>query len=184
MRYFLAVDLQSKPRMEAARAQKKFSALDSLRIVKPDNLHVTLKFLGNIDEPVKDKLVQLVSAALKNERSFTARLKGCGVYPKPSFPRVVWLDIDDKGRTAALQARIDKAVSQLGFRLERGFAPHVTIARVKSQRARDDIMRAVKSLESFKGSPFTVSEVRLKASTLTPLGPVYSTVKVFKLKQD
>jgi 2'-5' RNA ligase len=154
--------------LEAARADIKF--------VEPENVHLTLKFLGEI-EP---SLVEEASQAIKGTsfQPFTARIEGTGVFPNLRRPRVVWAGITEGvSQLAEIWNDVDARLSLLGFERERrGFSPHITIGRVRSGRNRDRLVQELSSLSDYAFGDLQVDRVTLKKSVLTPRGPVYTTL--------
>ena len=175
MRAFIAVDLEDegirKSLEEVQRVMKRTGAI--MKLVEPRNFHITLKFLGEIE----DSLVPRIERTLRESiafRPFEISLKGLGAFPHPSRPRVVFVHVVSDVMPRLMEA-VDKAMNTLGFELEtRGYVPHLTIARVK---ARGYLLTDV--IERFEDREFgkmVVKEIRLKRSKLTPQGPIYSTI--------
>lgn len=154
--------------LEATRADVKF--------VEPENVHLTLKFLGEI----MPSLVEQVSNAVKETgfQPFSARLEGVGVFPNLRRPRVVWAGISDGVfQLAEVWKDVDTKLSNLGFERERrGFSPHITIGRVRSGRNRDRLIEELSTLSDYVFGDLHVDRVALKKSVLTPSGPIYTTL--------
>jgi len=126
IRCFVAVEIPSEMR-EGIRHLQSQIATEGLRLVRPDLVHVTMKFLGDVPEG----RVQMVSDALSKVRvaPFTARVAGMGAFPGRAV-RVVWLGLE--GNFMELYEKIEEALSPVGFEREaRGFSPHVTLGRVR-----------------------------------------------------
>jgi len=175
MRAFIAVDLEDdeirKKLEEVQRVLKRTGAI--MKLVEPRNFHITLKFLGEIDERIVPDIQRTLREAIK-ENPFEITLRGLGAFPHPSRPRVVFVHVDSDVMPRLMET-VDKAVHKLGFELERrAYVPHMTIARVK---ARGYLLEEV--IERFEERVFgrmIVREIRLKRSKLTPQGPIYSTI--------
>ena len=154
--------------LEAARADIKF--------VEPENVHLTLKFLGEI-EP---SLVEQVSHVVKETsfQPFSAKIERVGVFPNLRRPRVVWAGITEGvPQLAEIWSDVDEKLSQLGFERERRrFSPHITIGRVRSGRNRDNLVQEISSLSDHVFGSLRVDRIKLKKSVLTPSGPVYTTL--------
>ncbi len=179
MRAYIAVDLEEEEiKKKIERLQEELEASGAImKLVEPRNFHVTLKFLGEIDdslvERIKEKLESLEAS------SFYAPLIGLGAFPHPSRPRVVFIDIPSQ-ELSTLMEEIDRAMHSLGFELERrGYKPHLTIARVKAQGYR--LKNLLRKYERYDFGVMSVKEIRLKKSTLTPEGPIYETLFSRKL---
>jgi len=179
MRTFVAVEISDEGVI------KKISDLQSsikikAKPVEPHNLHFTLQFLGEVSEEVSKKISQ---ALLTIEfPSFKVSFQGLGVFPKPKFPRVIWIGTDDKGgeKLVELAKKVEKVLEPLGFKSDKPFRPHVTIFRIKSK-----IGDITKDLEELKNLDFGIQEIKnfkFKQSVLQHSGPVYSDIKVVELK--
>jgi 2'-5' RNA ligase len=179
IRCFVAVDLPDTMR-EQIRAVQKEIATEGLRLVRPEIVHVTLRFLGDIPEENLKPVVQ----ALKEIRlaPFPARAKGMGVFPGRSI-RVVWLGLE--GDFQSLYLEEERALRPFHFQSEnRGFSPHVTLGRVGQPKF--DTSRAIASkLDRFADldlGQFCVDRFFLKKSTLTRGGPIYDDIAEYHLR--
>jgi 2'-5' RNA ligase len=180
MRLFLAIEIPEPIRARLVEVQKNLPG--KLKLVEPENIHITLKFLGEVAEPraaeVRKGLAPLETPA------FDAEAKGLGLFPGPGNPRVIWAGTGRGAAEAtALSREVDGRLAPLGFPREKRFVPHATLARAKfmdgAGKAR---LRAL--LEARRESVFgewRVGSVVLKKSTLTPTGPLYSDVEAFPL---
>jgi 2'-5' RNA ligase len=131
---FVAVALPDEVRSELARAAAAVEAsVPGARAVPPENLHLTLKFLGRVEGDSVDAVSRAVAAVAARARPFRARLDGVGAFPNERRARVAWAGLrDEAGELRALAAAVSGAVEPLGFaREEREWRAHVTIARVK-----------------------------------------------------
>ncbi len=178
IRSFVAVDIPSGMRDDIARIQREI-ATAGLRLVKPELVHVTLKFLGNVPVEQMDEII----GALKGIKSepFDASLKGLGSFPGRSI-RVVWLGID--GNFLPLYEAVEDALVPFGFERERrGFSPHVTLGRVKdpSSDVSKQISRKISQVGDVDLGSFRVDHFLLKKSTLTSGGPIYEDLAKFPL---
>jgi len=142
--------------------------------VAPANLHVTLKFLGQVDEARVPALADALRARVAGHRVFDAAVRGLGAFPSPTRPRVLWAGLeDDAGALAALAETIDACCAGLGFPREtRAFAAHVTLGRVREPRRQPALGEAL-------ARPADVGRVRvervsLMRSELSPRGARYS----------
>ena len=147
-----------------------------MKPVEGENVHLTLKFLGNVSTSrlaeVKSSLQQLTFP------SFTAEIKGAGAFPNLKRMNVIWVGVNE-GWTQVEQIyeQVEKLLSGVGFRREnRSFSPHITIARVRSGRKRDEIANFLEHLSDESFGTIAVDKVRLKQSILSSSGPKYSTL--------
>jgi len=178
VRSFVAVDLPAGMRDDIARIQREI-ATGGLRLVKPELVHVTLKFLGSVPE----EQIGEITEALRGIKSapFDASLKGMGAFPGKSI-RVVWLGLE--GNFLELYQAVEDALATFGFERERrGFSPHVTLGRVKnpSPEVSKQISRKISQIGDVDLGSFRVDHFLLKKSTLTSGGPIYEDLAEFLL---
>ena len=186
IRTFVAVDLED-PQIAAkiGEIQRGIEATDNgVKPVELENLHITLKFLGSVDEA----LVPEIARALEGPdvAPFRARLFGVGAFPRMSRPRVIWVGVEEgREELVRLMRWVDSRLRRLGFpREDREPHPHLTIARVKWLRDRESLKRVLSSLLSTDFGEIEVREIRLKKSTLTPKGPIYETLASIPLRAE
>ena len=179
LRCFIAVDLPAGMRDEIGRVQKEI-ATEGLRLVRPEIVHVTLKFLGDVAEEKIDR----ISQALQEIKlaPFPAEVRGMGAFPGRTI-RVVWLGLE--GDFQSLYIAVDKALMPFGFQSEeRDFNPHVTLGRVK-QPTTDISRKLAPKIAQFANlnlGQFSVDRFQLKKSTLTRGGPIYDDIAEFPLR--
>ena len=184
IRTFVSVPLPASLIEAVRHYQQPLAAFDSdVRWVSADNLHITLKFLGDVDESRVPGMSFALKAALASETSFSAAMEGSGTFPASGAPRVVWVGLSQGGsRLTRLAHRVDTALAGLGFPAEsRPFRPHVTIGRVKTPRNIRPVLEALET-DPFEGERFSVESVLLMKSVLTPAGPQYTVLNSFKLR--
>ena len=156
-----------------------------IRWVGAGNFHLTLKFLGNIDERQIDTIGAALAAALRPFPRLTINAKGLGVFPDPRRPRILWVGLVGS-QLSLLKAKVDSALTPLDFLPEeRTFTPHLTIGRWR-QGARAE--RALESeLSKWREHEFGATDVReviLFQSDLKPAGAIYRRLKVVTLDAD
>jgi len=177
IRSFIAVELPEKfiHEIEGIGSMIK---IPGVKLVEPGLVHITMKFLGNINE---DKVEPMASAMSEIKcKPFEARIKGLGVFPKPSYVRVVWLGAH--GDFDTLYREVERVLSPFRFEKEGDFTPHATLARVKQPVNRIELMEKIKNIGDADLGTFNVSSISLKKSTLAPRGPIYETLKEIKLR--
>ena len=179
MRCFIAIDLSDEVKEELTRMQKEMhSEKAKLKFVEPQNLHLTLKFLGEIS----DVEVNKIKKALKDVRfeKFSAKLNSVGVFPSPNYIRVVWIGLQPAEIVKELHNKIDSALTEVGIKKDASFESHITLARVKFIKDKETF---IKKLQEIKVKPlsFEVKSFLLKKSTLTREGPIYEDVLKFDL---
>ena len=178
MRCFVAVDIPEEPKEKIKELQDQLSPYD-VKLVEPQNLHFTLKFLGEIDEAIIKRVKERLSK-LTETKSFSVLLSGVGAFPKLTYIRVIWIGAKSQD-FVNLHKSITEALSKIG-KPEKG-TPHLTIARVRSPRDKEVITKIVKRYESESFSSFIIDKIKLKKSTLTQRGPIYEDLGVFELRK-
>ena len=183
MRAFIAIELSPdlRKRLASLEEQLKSSGAD-VKWVKPDNIHLTLKFLGEIDDKAIEKITKIMKDIAVNEKPFYIRLASPGAFPNKNFPRVIWIGID-KGdsETKKIAKILEEEITKVGIPQEnRPFSSHITLGRVKSGLNREKLVKnlGVLANNAPEDSPeFLVTKITLFKSTLTPSGPIYEALK-------
>lgn len=178
IRSFISIDLED-PKI-LSQVESIMSSLVSsggdLKPVERENIHLTLKFLGNVGatqlDEIKSALAQVTFPP------FSLEIKGAGAFPNLKRMSVIWVGIEEGwSQVELIYEQTEKLLHQLGFSREtRPFSPHITVARVKSGRKRDEIAAFLRHLTDESFGTFNVENVRLKQSVLSPSGPKYSTL--------
>jgi len=189
MRLFIAVELPDEVRKNITELINELKEVGSaVKWVEEKNLHITLKFLGWVEDRKVDNVVELATKAAGGTGSFKAKFEGTGTFPSGKNPRVVWVGMGEGGeKLKKLADSLEEALSNAGYRSEeREFSSHATIGRVKVPRqARDKGVDKLKEkMESIKDPKFgeaIVDHIDIMKSTLTPKGPVYEIIKEVKL---
>lgn len=173
VRAFIAVDLPPRILEEATRIQPALNQSRArITLVKPENMHITLKFIGEIDFKTLDLVKEAISSI--TYRPFEIQLRGIEVN-NPRHPRVIWTCGYDQGACADLHSKIENLITPFGIKREkRGFTPHVTLARVK--RFDTSLVPVIDRISETEFGSFTVEGFTLKKSTLTPKGPIYEKI--------
>ncbi|MBI4018428.1 MAG: RNA 2',3'-cyclic phosphodiesterase [Candidatus Aenigmarchaeota archaeon] len=178
MRCFLAVDLDEALKPAVAELQQRLNEAGDVKLVEPENLHFTLKFLGEASGDHVSYVRNVIGCLLKDWRHFEITIKNIGVFPSTGYIRVVWLGAPELHR---LQHSIEQALCP-PFEKERGITPHLTLARVRSVTGKEDLVRFVKGNKDVEIGGMTVDAVKLKQSVLAPTGPVYTDYHVWNLQ--
>ena len=149
-----------------------------LKVVKRENLHFTLKFLGNIDPEMVEPIVACIKSR-EDLLGFEMKIGGLGAFPNRRKPRVIWIGAKCEGDEFVKLARdIDQDLVKLGFDRERSYVPHLTIARSRNRRGNPRAADLIGGMEDLDIGRMTVDRVSLKRSVLTPGGPIYSDLAV------
>lgn len=183
MRTFIAIELPERIKKKIEELQallKKTNAFVSW--VKPENIHVTLKFLGEVPEDKINEVFSATGKALEGSKKFTMSLKGMGVFPDFRRPRVIWIGAGSGEKELCnLANKIEEEMEKMGFpKEERKFSAHFTIGRVKSPKNIDSLMELVKSTD-FSTEEIEVNEVVVMKSQLHPAGAIYTPLKKMTL---
>lgn len=171
MRTFVSVDITDERILEFVR--KAQSGMPPTgRTVRLDQLHITMAFLGEIDEGLVPDIMQALRA-IKTE-SFRINFTIVGAFPRPKRPSVVWIgpDRESTRNLEALSGMINNALRRFDLATDRKFRPHVTFFRVKNKPI--DITEELKALDNTEIGSQLAYRIRLKKSVLLPDGPVYT----------
>ncbi len=177
IRLFIAVEINEEIRKKLAEFQNALKKLDAgVGWVAPENLHITLKFIGNIDDGQVGAVVTIIKQTVTHIKPFDLDYTGVGVFPTEKNPRIVFADIVDTGGVLArLHERLDNQLMALGVEHEdRKFVAHLTLGRIKSRR---NVMKLIEKLLIFRNVHFGgahVTQVVLMRSDLSPDGPTYT----------
>lgn len=176
MRLFVAVDVEEMLKERIDPVLLKLSVLQGVKIVERENLHTTLFFLGEVSESeVKNVILALSKVRFA---PFEVNLRRVGKFPEKGDARVVWIGIEDGGNLTKLAEKVYEELKKLGFKRDKDFVAHVTVARVK--RRNKEVEKIVKEFENADFGKMVVENFKLKQSILKPSGPVYRNVEVFR----
>jgi 2'-5' RNA ligase len=178
LRTFIAINLPSgRAREEVLKFQRTVSQIGfDIKLVEPENIHITLRFLGDIQK----KIIEDLKTELDEIQfsPFEVTLEGVGVFPDYGRINVIWVGI--RGGNIGLvdlYDRINHALEATGIPLDRrGLSPHITVVRVRSGRNREILSKTVRELEGSAFGSFEVNSFHLMQSNLTPKGPIYQSL--------
>lgn len=184
IRAFIAVEIDSeiKKRLSEYINKLKMTGAD-VKWVVPENIHLTLIFLGYIEEDILPGLNRIIGDLASNLESFNIRIENIGAFPNLKRPRVVYVCVTDKGSNLLkLYENLNKGVGELGIKEEsRKYVGHITLGRIKTQKNISKLTIALKTeTRCFFGSD-KVNSLTLMQSKLTPKGPIYSKLNNFFL---
>ncbi len=184
MRTFIAIEISEAVKTELARLQAELRQTGAeITWTKPDNIHLTLRFLGEIEERQLDDLKQLCAKTAAEFQPFTLRLKDIGYFPNFRQPRVMWVGLAGELEAAKqLQKRLDAELIAKGFNQEdKPFKPHLTIGRMKSGKNIKPLV-AKADLCTLPEIAFEVGDIVLFKSDLHPSGARYTALAKSKLR--
>jgi RNA 2',3'-cyclic 3'-phosphodiesterase len=188
MRTFVAVDLSKPLRDRLASLQENLSRAGAdVKWVEVENLHVTLLFLGEVDERELLPVCRAVSAVCGRHDRFLLSVDSVGCFPNPRRPRVVWAGVGMGGQElVSLHDSLETPLQELGGyrREDRSYTPHITLGRVNSDSSVDALTAALTKKANWHGGiEIEVEEVLVMSSQLTSRGPQYTVLSRGKLRK-
>jgi len=180
-RGFIAIDVDVLPKLvELENEIKKTGA--NIKLVEPENIHITLKFLGDTEEAQINEIEEIMKKSIKEIDPFKIKFKNVGVFPNERYIKVIWIGIKNGEQIQIIAEKINKVISKLGFeRDKRKFSPHLTIARVKSAKNKEKILQLIQKYRDLEFADIKIESIKLKKSELTAKGPIYTTLKEVSL---
>lgn len=177
IRTFIAIDTSPAVRRRAAELQNKLreSNVDA-NWTEPENMHVTLQFLGDVDDPLIPEVCQRVASAAAPFAPFLVEFSKAGAFPSLDRPRTVWIGVDQGSQELVdLQLAIQESLVEMRFpRERRTYRPHLTLARVrKTGGGQKRLSELIAHYRDFKAESCDVPEVLIIASNLDRSGPTY-----------
>lgn len=186
IRSFVAIELPDEVRIALADLQGELKTQAPPKVVRwtrPSAIHLTLQFLGDVAPGKIEAAAEALRGTCAGQHPFTFELRGLGVFPNPSRPRIVWVGIAEPGGAlAALQRGVTGALAPLGFEAEqRPYTPHLTIGRVAREAGRRELVEVGELVTRTAGGTLGqvfVEHITLMKSDLQPAGAVYSHLAV------
>lgn len=183
LRCFIAIDIPKEIKeniSEVINLLSKYGA--DIKWVKPENLHITLKFLGKTQDLLISKIKEELSHVISLYSPFLVRIYGTGVFPEIKRPRIIWIGVENTNVLVSLKKDIEESMFMLGYQKEdKMFSPHLTIGRIRSQK---DIQNIIAVLNNFKDRFFgniMIESIKLMKSDLKPEGAEYTCLSDFML---
>jgi len=183
VRSFVAIEIPDNIRGELSSLQNRWQQSQAgIRWTKPQNIHLTLKFLGDIPVAKIDVIGGALQAMCAKTDTFHNKITRLGVFPTPKKARVLWAGVDTFGeRLPQFAKKIDEALINLGFSKEsRRFVPHLTLGRARSILSGDFVHSFLAT--PFESNEFEAREIVLMRSQLRPTGAVYTVIKRIALR--
>jgi len=181
IRSFIAFDIDSESILKKITGVQNLLIKTGagLKLVKPENIHITVRFLGNITPNMVEKIFEEMKKV--QFAPFDVKMHGIGAFPHLRYPRVLWTGITEGAdQLRNIFNQLEPRLRGLGFAPDtRGFSPHLTIARVKSGRNKAELVKCITENANCELGIVKAECLRLKRSDLTPKGPIYSTLKEF-----
>ena len=178
IRSFIAVDLDDasiKDRISKTQHDLELTGA-SLKAVQPEIMHLTLRFLGEIPQATVERIIETMGDLRFSP--FEVEFSGVGVFPNIKRISVVWVGITrGQERLEEIFQQLEPKLRQMGLPPDnKGFSPHLTIARVKSGLNKEQLAKSIENMRDVEFGKMEVKAVRLKKSTLTSRGPIYTTL--------
>jgi RNA 2',3'-cyclic 3'-phosphodiesterase len=189
LRLFLAIPLPDDVRAGLRQWQRELQPLlpsRAVRWTKPEQFHLTLKFLGNVPVADIDSLSEAIRAVCGNAPAMRLRAEGAGFFPDTGSPRVLWVDIKSMdGLLTDFQRQLELSVQRFAEKEEvKKFTAHVTLARLEKLRAHEkETLRTAMTVDKTFGE-WTATEVQLIKSSLMAFGALHAILDTFKTKND
>ena len=180
MRLFVALEIPSEVRENLADLLKRLREISSVPCwVRPENLHVTLKFIGEVT-PEKLGAIREALATVRSDSPVTLEFRGLGFFPHEKRPRVFWAGMNASPNLKILAADIDSATEKLGIlREERPFSPHLTLARFQPPGLPEKLRNAIQENLAREFGALQTTEFHLIESKLKSSGAEYTTLESF-----
>jgi 2'-5' RNA ligase len=177
IRTFIAIELPEKIIYTIGKVQEEIKSYGfKIRWVRPENIHLTLKFLGDIKEADTENVARAVCESVTGYPPISLMVKGIGVFPGIIRPRVIWLGVSNQiDVLTTLQKTLDEKLKAMGFPKEkRPFKGHLTLGRINSKIDPKKLHDVLKEFTQFESEPFFADRIILYQSDLKPKGPVYT----------
>lgn len=177
VRLFVATEIDERIRKKLVEFQDDLKKADAdVGWIAPENLHITLKFIGSLDQEKIDDVVRIMRDAVTHVKPFDLDYRGVGVFPTRKNPRVVFAQVIDAGMTLAnIHERLDNQLAALDVpHDDRRFESHLTVGRIKTRRNVYKLMEMLDTYHEFYFGLEHVSQVVLMKSDLSPEGPMYT----------
>ena len=186
IRAFIAVDIPETVRAAISEAQARLKRAHvgvKISWTKVENIHITLQFLGYVEETVVEKVSFALDNVSQDHTAFELNVRGAGAFPNEVRPRVLWVGCEDAhGKLKTLATAVQAAMQPLGFQPEhREFSAHLTLGRVKFPKPDAALTRALDSIKNEEFGAMRVETLHIFESQLHPQGSIYSRLSSHKL---
>jgi len=177
MRAFIAIDLPQEIKSQLAKIQKHLASSNAdAKWVEPENIHLTLKFLGEITPEQQNQITAILKEIGATYSTFPAQITSLGAFPKIDHPRIIWVGIEQGDQEIkTIVQKLEEELEKIGIPQEsREFASHITLARVRSGKNRMELVNGLNNLlGKLQVAEFKVGKITLFKSTLSHQGPLY-----------
>jgi len=185
MRAFIAIELPQEIKEALNRLQQKLKTAEAdIKWVEPKNIHLTLKFLGEIDEQTRSRINSSLEGICRIRKPFMIAISSLGAFPNTASPRIIWLGIKQgNNEVKEICQTMEKHLTVPAIpKEEKEFCAHITIGRTHSGKNRQELAKLLIDLsKNLSQSQFQVSKITFFKSALTPRGPIYEVIQEFPL---
>ncbi len=179
MRTFIAIELPDNVKGHLIGIEQQIgNNMAKIKWVIKENLHLTLRFLGEVGEETIEQIEERLSTITLEP--FDLSLSNLGVFPNPNYIKVLWVGVDPADKVVQLYNKIEEALAPFKLKKDHKYHPHITLGRVAFVKDKTALKESLNiKVEKLK---FGVDGFKLKKSTLTPKGPVYEDIMVYPLQ--
>lgn len=180
-RGFIAVEIPVNDKIQTFHDE--LSRLPTkIKLVEPENIHITLKFLGETKKEHIANIQQIMKTSVQGLKPWNIRLQGTGVFPNNNYIKIIWIGIEQIGNLAEISKVLNLETATLGYKKEkRGFKAHLTIGRVNNAVGKNELIAVIDQYKDTNFNEVLIDKIMLKKSTLTPKGPIYETISTVHL---
>ncbi len=185
MRTFIAIDLDEGIKKTISEFIRELDRSDRhIKWIKPPGMHLTLKFMGDINEEKKAEVESVLKKIADRHRPFPLGFKGTGTFPPgKKYPRVLWIGIKENKPLLEIQSRLENELERLQYsREQRKYHPHLTLGRVKIPYHIESVLSLLEKNKERDFGDMTVNRITLFLSTLKPTGAEYTKLSEFELE--
>lgn len=176
-RGFISVDIDANEEIKKFMDELEQTRAP-LKMVDRDKIHITVKFLGDTEREKVNDIAETVRDVLSGYERFALNLKGVGAFPHLDYMKVVWVGVENEEEITEIAHEVEEEMVPLGFsRMDKGFSPHITVARVKGGKNKGKLQSVLRQYQEYYFGPQKVTKLKLKESVLKKKGPEYKTLE-------
>jgi 2'-5' RNA ligase len=180
VRAFIAVEVPLSQLKGIEEVILSLTSIPGLKCVERKNIHITIRFLGDVSEPLLSAIESSISESLQGISDFQIQVSGLGAFPSDRDIRVVWAKAVSQ-QLEDIATKINVSIDKLGIKADKPFTPHITLARLKMRQFERACKEVISKYKASEFGSYSASSVKLKKSTLTPEGPIYDDLRVWAL---
>ncbi|MFO8108997.1 MAG: RNA 2',3'-cyclic phosphodiesterase [Thermoplasmata archaeon] len=180
-RGFISVDVEATAEMKRFTGELENCGAP-LNMVEPENIHITVKFLGDTEEKQIKDISEITRSVLKEHEPFEITIKGAGAFPHLNYMKVIWIGVEDCPELQRIAHQIEEELVPMGFsRMDKSFSPHITVARVKGGKNKEQLASVIRKYRDLEFHTQKITKIKLKESILKKSGPEYKTLEEYFL---